>query len=103
MKRGSTDVLRVIDCGRIRIVAMSLGITQGTLDCSVKYFRGREQSGQMIPAFQAIQWKLVDMATRIEAARLRTYEAAWIKQQTLVSRWLLHGKALCRGNSGLDV
>ncbi|MEE8349603.1 MAG: acyl-CoA dehydrogenase family protein [Acidobacteriota bacterium] len=81
---GLTDALRVIDGGRISIAAMSLGIAQGALDCSLKYAREREQFGQKISEFQAIQWKLAEMATRIEASRLLTYEAAWTKQQQSV-------------------
>lgn len=83
--KGFADALRVIDGGRISIAAMSLGIAQGALDCSLKYSREREQFGQLISGFQAIQWKLAEMATRIEAARLLTYEAAWIKQQQQTS------------------
>ena len=82
---GFRDALRVIDGGRISIAAMSLGIAQGALDCSLKYSKEREQFGQRIADFQAIQWKLAEMATRIEAARLLTYEAAWIKQQQQTS------------------
>ncbi len=82
---GFRDALKVIDGGRISIAAMSLGIAQGSLDCSLKYSREREQFGQKIAEFQAIQWKLAEMATRIEAARLLTYEAAWIKQQQQAS------------------
>ena len=83
--KGFTDALRVIDGGRISIAAMSLGIAQGALDCSLKYAREREQFGRRISEFQGIQWKLAEMATRIEAARLLTYEAAWIKQRQRTS------------------
>ncbi|MDA2934303.1 acyl-CoA dehydrogenase family protein [Acidobacteria bacterium AH-259-D05] len=82
---GFTDALKVIDGGRISIAAMSLGIAQGALDCSIKYSKEREQFGQAISSFQAIQWKLAKMATQIEAARLLTYQAAWIKQQKKTS------------------
>lgn len=78
---GFIDALKVVDGGRISIAAMSLGIAQGSLDCSIKYSKERQQFGQPISDFQAIQWKLADMATRIEAARLLTYQAAWMKQQ----------------------
>ena len=86
---GFTDALKVVDGGRISIAAMSLGIAQGSLDCSIKYSKERQQFGQPISDFQAIQWKLADMATRIEAARLLTYQAAWMKQQqeTSVSKY----------------
>ena len=83
--KGFTDALKVIDGGRISIAAMSLGIAQGALDCSLKYSREREQFGRKISEFQGVQWKLAEMATRIEAARLLTYEAAWIKQQQQTS------------------
>lgn len=82
---GFIDALKVVDGGRISIAAMSLGIAQGSLDCSIKYSKERQQFGQPISNFQAIQWKLADMATRIEAARLLTYQAAWMKQQQQTS------------------
>jgi alkylation response protein AidB-like acyl-CoA dehydrogenase len=63
------------------MAAMSVGIGQGALDCSLKYARERDQFGEPIANFQAIQWKLADMGTRIEAARLLTYQAGWMKQQ----------------------
>lgn len=77
---GFTDALKVLDGGRISIAAMALGIAQASLDCSLQYSQERVQFGQPISSFQAIQWKLADMATRIEAARLLTYQAAWLKQ-----------------------
>ncbi|MDA2930834.1 acyl-CoA dehydrogenase family protein [Acidobacteria bacterium AH-259-O06] len=80
--KGFVDALEVLDGGRLGIAAMSLGIAQGALDCSIKYSQEREQFGQPIANFQAIQWKLADMATRIEAARLLTYQAAWMKRHS---------------------
>ena len=87
--QGFIDALKVVDGGRISIAAMSLGIAQGALDCSIKYSKERQQFGQPIADFQAIRWKLADMATRLEAARLLTYQAAWLKQhqQTSVPRY----------------
>jgi alkylation response protein AidB-like acyl-CoA dehydrogenase len=79
--RGFKDALAVLDGGRISIAAMGLGIAQASLDASLNYSKEREQFGQPIGNFQAIQWKLADMETRIEAARLLTYRAAWLKQQ----------------------
>ncbi len=77
---GFVDALRVLDGGRVSIAAMGLGIAQGALDCSLKYSQEREQFKRPISDFQAIRWKLADMATRIEAARLLTYQAAFVKQ-----------------------
>lgn len=76
---GFMEALQVLDGGRISIAAMAVGIAQGALDCAIRYSREREQFGQPISRFQAIQWKLADMATRLEAARLLTYQAAWLK------------------------
>lgn len=78
--QGFIDALRVLDGGRISIAAMALGIAQGALDCSIRYAQEREQFGRAISQFQGIQFKLADMATRVEAARLLTYQAAVEKQ-----------------------
>lgn len=78
---GFTDTLEILDGGRLGVASMALGIAQGALDCSLSYAKEREQFGQPIAHFQAIQWKLADMATRIEAARLLIYRAAWMKEQ----------------------
>ncbi len=82
VNQGFRDALQVLDGGRISVAAMALGIAQGALDCGLRYSQEREQFGQRIAQFQAIQWKLADMATRIEAAGLLTYQAAWTKQQS---------------------
>ena len=66
---------------RVGIAAQSLGVAQAAFDATVKYVKQREQFGRPIAAFQAIQWKIADMATRLEAARLLTYRAAWAKDQ----------------------
>lgn len=76
---GFIDALSVLEGGRISIAAMALGIAQGALDCSIRYSKEREQFGRPIAGFQAIQWKLADMATQVQAARLLTYQAAWAK------------------------
>jgi alkylation response protein AidB-like acyl-CoA dehydrogenase len=78
---GFTQALAVLDGGRISIAALAVGIAQGALDASLKYARERKQFGKPIGEFQAIQWKLADMATGIEAARLLTYRAAYNKSQ----------------------
>lgn len=68
-----------LDGGRIGIAAQAVGIAQAALDESIKYSKEREQFGKTISKFQAIQWMLADMATEIEAARLLTYRAAYLK------------------------
>ena len=78
---GFKQALRVLDGGRVGIAALSVGIAQGAFDASLKYATDRHQFGQPLSEFQAIQWKLADMATEIEAARLLTYRAAWMKMQ----------------------
>ncbi len=76
---GFRQALRVLDGGRIGIAALSVGIAQGALDASVSYGKERLQFGKPIAEFQAIQWKLADMATEIAAARLLTFRAAALK------------------------
>ncbi len=78
---GFIEALKILDGGRISIASMGVGIAQGALDCSVSYAQEREQFGQPIAQFQAIQEKLAEMATRLEAARLLTYRAAWMKEE----------------------
>ena len=76
---GFIDSMRVLDGGRISIAALSLGIAQGALDAAVKYTKERRQFGKAICEFQGIQWKLADMATQLDAARLLTLRAAQMK------------------------
>ena len=76
---GFVDSMRILDGGRISIAALSLGIGRGALDCSVKYVKERRQFGKAIAEFQGIQWKLADMATELDAARLLTQRAAVLK------------------------
>ncbi len=73
---GFIDAMRILDGGRISIAALSLGIAQGAYEAALKYSKERKQFGKSIAEFQAIQWKLADMATEIEAARLLTNQAA---------------------------
>ncbi len=73
---GFVDSLRVLDKGRISIAALAVGMAQGAFQASISYAKQRRQFGKPIAEFQAIQWKLADMATEIEAARLLTYQAA---------------------------
>ncbi len=79
--QGFIQALQVLDAGRIGIAALSVGLAQGAFDAARHYALGRRQFGQPIASFQAIQWKLADMATRIDAARLLTYRAAYLKDQ----------------------
>ena len=76
---GFIDSMRVLDGGRISIAALSLGIGRGALDASVKYVKERRQFGKAIAEFQGIQWKLADMATELDAARLLTQRASVLK------------------------
>jgi alkylation response protein AidB-like acyl-CoA dehydrogenase len=80
---GFIDAMRVLDGGRISIAALSLGMAQGAYEAALKYSRQRKQFGKAISEFQAIQWKLADMATEIEAARLLTMRAASMKDAGL--------------------
>ncbi|MGH9556666.1 MAG: acyl-CoA dehydrogenase [Terriglobales bacterium] len=76
---GFIDAMRVLDGGRISIAALSLGMAQGAYEAALKYSKQRKQFGKLIGEFQAIQWKLADMATEIEAARLLTMRSASMK------------------------
>jgi hypothetical protein len=73
---GFIDAMRVLDGGRISIAALSLGIARGALDAALKYVKERRQFGKAIAEFQGIQWKLADMATELDAARLMIWRAA---------------------------
>jgi alkylation response protein AidB-like acyl-CoA dehydrogenase len=73
---GFLDSLRILDRGRIGIAAFSLGIAQASLEASIRYAKGRRQFGHAIAEFQAVQFKIADMATQVDAARLLTWRAA---------------------------
>lgn len=77
---GFTQALVVLDSGRIGIAALSVGLAQGALDAAVIYSKERQAFGKTISEFQGIQFKLADMATEIQGARLLTYRAAMAKQ-----------------------
>jgi alkylation response protein AidB-like acyl-CoA dehydrogenase len=79
--RGFRVAMSTLDGGRIGIAAQALGIAQAAYDVARGYALEREQFGRRIADFQAIQWKLADMAMEIDAARLLVYRAAWLKQQ----------------------
>lgn len=76
---GFVDSLRILDGGRISIAALSVGIAQGAYEAALRYSKQRRQFGRPISEFQAIQHKLSDMATNIDAARLLTYRSGWMK------------------------
>ena len=76
---GFRDSMRILDGGRISIAALSLGMAEGAFAAALKYSKERQQFGKAISEFQAIQWKLADMATEIEAAKLLTLRAAAMK------------------------
>jgi alkylation response protein AidB-like acyl-CoA dehydrogenase len=78
---GFKQFLHILDIGRIGVAAMGVGLAQGALDEALAYAKERKAFGQPISKFQAIQAKLADMATEIEAARLLTYKAAFLKDQ----------------------
>jgi len=80
---GFIDAMRVLDGGRISIAALSLGMAEGAYEAALGYSKERKQFGKAISEYQAIQWKLADMATEIEAAKLLTLRAAAMKDAGL--------------------
>lgn len=79
--QGYQQFLEVLDDGRIAVAAMAVGVAQGCLDMSLEYAREREQFGRPIASFQAIAFKLADMQVAVDAARLLTHRAAWLRDQ----------------------
>jgi alkylation response protein AidB-like acyl-CoA dehydrogenase len=79
--KGFAIAMRTLDGGRIGIAAQAVGIAQAAYDAARAYALERRQFGKRIVDFQAIQWKLADMATEIEAARMLVYRAAWLREQ----------------------
>src|SRR5574337_76155 len=79
LNHGFIDALTILDAGRIGMAALSMGIARGCLEEGLKYAKARQAFGQPIADFQAIQWKLADMATEIDAARLLVLQAAYLK------------------------
>jgi alkylation response protein AidB-like acyl-CoA dehydrogenase len=79
--QGFANAMEVLDGGRVSIAALAVGIAQGAFESAVRYSGERQQFGKPIREFQAIQFKLADMATQIDAARLLMYRAAWMKDQ----------------------
>jgi alkylation response protein AidB-like acyl-CoA dehydrogenase len=78
---GFVDSLKVLDGGRISIAALAIGMAQGAYDAALRYSKLRQQFGRPISEFQAIQHKLVDMATALDASRLLNYRAGWMLNQ----------------------
>jgi hypothetical protein len=78
---GFKQCMQILDGGRISIAALSVGIAQAALDHSVKYAKQRKQFGKSLAEFQGIQFKIADMATEVEAARLLTYKAAVMRDE----------------------
>ena len=78
---GFIDALKILDGGRISIAALAVGMAQGAYEAALNYSKQRRQFGKAISEFQAIQFKLADMATEIDCARLLMHRAAWMKDQ----------------------
>lgn len=78
---GFTDAMAILDAGRIGIAALAVGLAQGSHDAALSYAHQRPAFGKAIATFQAIQFKLADAATEIDAARMLTYRAAWAKDE----------------------
>jgi short/branched chain acyl-CoA dehydrogenase len=79
--QGFQQFLEILDGGRISVAAMGVGLAQGAYDLAYAYAQERKQFGRPIAKFQAVQFKLADMATEIEAGRTMVYKAAWLKDQ----------------------
>jgi alkylation response protein AidB-like acyl-CoA dehydrogenase len=75
---GFVDSLKILDGGRVSIAALAIGMAQGAYDAALRYSKLRQQFGRPISEFQAIQYKLVDMATALDASRLLNYRAGWM-------------------------
>ena len=78
---GFVDAMKILDGGRISIAALGIGMAQGAYEAALSYSKERKQFGKAISEFQAIQFKLADMATEIDAGRLLIYRAAWMKDR----------------------
>jgi short-chain 2-methylacyl-CoA dehydrogenase len=79
--QGFRQFLEILDGGRISVAAMGVGLAQGAYDVAYAYAQERRQFGQPIAKFQAVQFRLADMATELEAGRALVYKAAWLKDQ----------------------
>ncbi|MDU2489783.1 MAG: acyl-CoA dehydrogenase [Clostridium celatum] len=81
--KGFGIAMKTLDGGRIGIAAQALGIAEGAYEETIKYMKERKQFGRSLSAFQGLQWMIADMETKIEAAKLLVYKAAWLKQNKL--------------------
>ena len=81
--KGFGIAMKTLDGGRIGIAAQALGIAEGAYEEAVKYMKERKQFGRSLSAFQGLQWMIAEMETKIEAAKLLVYKAAWLKQNKL--------------------
>ncbi|WP_195986850.1 acyl-CoA dehydrogenase [Clostridium sp. D53t1_180928_C8] len=81
--KGFGIAMKTLDGGRIGIAAQALGIAEGAYEEAVKYMKERKQFGRPLSAFQGLQWMIADMETKIEAAKLLVYKAAWAKQNKI--------------------
>src|SRR5690606_20959680 len=79
--QGFVNALQVLDAGRIGIAALAVGLAQGAYEAARAYAAERRQFGRSIDSFQSLRWKIMDNHARVEAARLLTYRAAWLKDQ----------------------
>ena len=107
---GFVQAMKILDGGRISIAALSLGIAKGAFEASLKYAQEREQFGQPISNFQAISFKLADMATRIEAAELLTRQAADMKnagvkltKEAAMAKYYASEVAVYAGNEAVQI
>ena len=107
---GFPQALAVLDGGRISIASLALGIAQGAYEASLKYSKERKQFGKPIGEFQAIQWKIADMATQIEAARLLTYRAGYLKNsgkdvtlESSMAKYFASEVAVMATNEGVQI
>ena len=91
---GFRQFLEILDGGRISVAAMGVGLAQGAYDLAFSYAQEREQFGKPIASFQAIRFKLADMATEIEAGRALVLKAAWLKDRVGLSARGRDGKAV---------
>jgi len=98
--QGFVETMQVLDAGRIGIAALAVGLAQGAYEAALRYARERKAFGKTIGSFQAIQWKLADAATKIEAARLLTYRAAYLKERGGHDAPVVDGEAIRERNRG---